>query len=193
MPLTVLRLVLVSDTAGLRGWPLGPCGRGDRPGWSGRLGGRPAGGLEQVHPFLLAVPLLGQVQGDLAASLPGNPGGHGDEVAADGRSAGPGVEPPGQRPGGPGQVMGRCGRRRFRQACGSGCGGQRWPPALRCRESHHRRWDIRRAVSACRLGPGGRVQACRGRCSLRHAGPGRRVLAWASGSLMVAYRLTTRS
>ena len=33
-------------------------------GWSGRCGGWPAGGLEQVEPLVLAVPFFGQVQGN---------------------------------------------------------------------------------------------------------------------------------
>jgi hypothetical protein len=38
--------------------------------------------------------------------VPGDPGGHGDEVvAADGRAAGPGVESSGEAAGGAGQVM----------------------------------------------------------------------------------------
>jgi hypothetical protein len=45
-------------------------------GWSGRLGAqRPAGGLEEVHPLGLAVPPFGQVQGDSAPAMTGDPGG----------------------------------------------------------------------------------------------------------------------
>jgi len=58
-------------------------------------GGRAAGGFEQVHPVLLAVPALGQVQGDLAAAVAGDPGGYADQVPADGGAAGGGVEQPG--------------------------------------------------------------------------------------------------
>ena len=57
-------------------------------GWSGRCGGRAAGGGEQVQPFVLAVPAFGQVQGDVAAAVPGGAGGDGDQVAADGRGPG---------------------------------------------------------------------------------------------------------
>ena len=37
---------------------------------------------------MLAVPAFGQVQGELAAAVPGGTGGHGDQVAADGRGPG---------------------------------------------------------------------------------------------------------
>ena len=37
-------------------------------GWSGRSGGRPAGCGEEVQPFVLAVPALRQVQGEVAAT-----------------------------------------------------------------------------------------------------------------------------
>ena len=57
-------------------------------GWSGRCGGRTAGGIEEVEPFVLAVPSLGQVQGDVAAAVAGGAGGDGDQVAADGRGPG---------------------------------------------------------------------------------------------------------
>ena len=57
-------------------------------GWSGRCGGWPAGGFEQVQPFVAAVPAFGQVQGELAAAVAGGPGGDGDQVAADGGGAG---------------------------------------------------------------------------------------------------------
>src|SRR6266496_5267327 len=59
-------------------------------------GRRPAGSIEEIHPFLLAVPARGQVQGDVAASVPGDPGGDGDEVAADGRSAYSGADAVGE-------------------------------------------------------------------------------------------------
>ena len=51
-------------------------------GWSGRCGGRAAGRAEEVEPFLLTVPGLGQVQGDVAAAVPGGAGGDGDQVTA---------------------------------------------------------------------------------------------------------------
>ena len=68
-----LPLVLV---CGWSGWPLGRwdvvTGSG---GWSGHLGGQSAGGFEQAHPVLFAVPSCGQVQGDLAAAAAGGTGG----------------------------------------------------------------------------------------------------------------------
>jgi hypothetical protein len=76
------------------------------PGWSGRPGWRPAGGLEEIEPFLLAVPAFGQVHGDAAAAVAGGPGGDVDEVAADGDAAGSGVEGSGEGAGGAGQVVG---------------------------------------------------------------------------------------
>ena len=74
-------------------------------GWSGRCGGRPAGGFEEVQPFVVAVPAFGQVQGETAAAVAGGAGGDGDEVAADGGGAGPGVAAAGQGAGGAGQVV----------------------------------------------------------------------------------------
>src|SRR6202043_3636961 len=46
-------------------------GCGPVRGWSGRCGGRPAGRIPEVQPFLLAVPGLGQVQGAVAPAVPG--------------------------------------------------------------------------------------------------------------------------
>jgi hypothetical protein len=63
-PLTFLRLVrgLLRDR-GLAGGPpgsrLGRAGAVTGLGWSGRCGGRPAGGFEQVHPLVLAMPAFG--------------------------------------------------------------------------------------------------------------------------------------
>ena len=70
------------------GWPWRPSRVRTGPGWSGRCGGRAAGGGEQVQPFVLAVPAFGQVQGEVAAAVPGGAGGDGDQVAADGRGPG---------------------------------------------------------------------------------------------------------
>ena len=67
----------------LAAWGCGP-GRG----WSGRAGGRPAGFCPQVQPRLFAVVAFGQVKGQVAAAVAGGPGGHGDQVAADGGGAG---------------------------------------------------------------------------------------------------------
>ena len=85
----VLRLVRGSWARGRgSGWPRGPSGCGPGLGWSGRCGGRAAGRSEEVQPFLLPVPAFGQVQGDVPAAVPGGAGGHGDQVAADGRGPG---------------------------------------------------------------------------------------------------------
>ena len=62
------------------------------PGGSGRGDGRPAGGFEEVHPVVLAVPAVGQVHGDVAAAVADDAGGDADQVAADGRAAGLRVE-----------------------------------------------------------------------------------------------------
>ena len=56
-------------------------------GWSGRRGGRAAGGFEQAHPFVLAVPVCGQVEGEVAVAAPGGAGGDSDEVTAHGGTA----------------------------------------------------------------------------------------------------------
>ena len=63
----------------------GRCGRGGAVTGSGlvrplrRAGRRPR--FEEAQPFVLAVPAFGQVQGDVAAAVPGDPGGDGDQVA----------------------------------------------------------------------------------------------------------------
>jgi hypothetical protein len=64
-PLTVLRLVRVLGR-GL--WRCARPGVGLGPvlGRSGRCGGRAAGGFEEVQLLALAVPALGQVQGEAA-------------------------------------------------------------------------------------------------------------------------------
>ena len=98
-PLTFLRLVRMS----FRGWLVAVCraaagavGVLTGLGWSGRCGGRSAGGLEQVHPLVLAVPVLGHVHGDVAPSVPGGAGGDVDEVTAQRGSPGPGAGETGQ-------------------------------------------------------------------------------------------------
>ena len=58
-----------------------------------------AGGGEQGHPFVLAVPAFGQVQRDVPAAVPGGPGGDVDEVTADGGAAGLAVGTAGQGSG----------------------------------------------------------------------------------------------
>src|SRR5712691_13146375 len=90
---------------GCRG-PWGRAGRGPGLGWSGRPGWWPAGGLEQVLPFGLAVPAERQVQGQAAAAGACGPGGDVDQVPADGRAPGAGVRLGGQAPGGADQVAG---------------------------------------------------------------------------------------
>jgi hypothetical protein len=47
-------------------------------GWSGRCGGRSAGGGEEVQPFVLAVPAFGEMEGEVAAAVPGGAAGDGD-------------------------------------------------------------------------------------------------------------------
>jgi hypothetical protein len=44
--------------------------------------GRAAGGAVEVQPVVLAVPVPGQVEGDAVAAVAGDPGGDGDQVAA---------------------------------------------------------------------------------------------------------------
>jgi hypothetical protein len=75
-------------------------------GWSAWMGrGRAAGGFEQVHPVLLAVPACGQVQGDVAAAVTGGAGGDVDEVTAQRGATCSGAGEAGQGPGGAQQVM----------------------------------------------------------------------------------------
>jgi hypothetical protein len=64
-------------------------------GWSGRSRRR-AAGVPEVQPFLLAVPALGQVEGEVSPAVAGGAGGDGDQVAADGRCAGFRVQGAGQ-------------------------------------------------------------------------------------------------
>jgi len=52
------------------------------------------------------VPAFGQVESEQAAAGPGGAGGDGDQVAADGGRAGPGVAAAGQGAGGAEQVVG---------------------------------------------------------------------------------------
>jgi hypothetical protein len=85
---------------------LGPSGCWPVPGWSGRCGGWAAGGVQEVQPFVLAVPAFGQVQGNVAAAVPGGAGRDGDQVPADGRGPGLRERQAGQGGGGAQQVMG---------------------------------------------------------------------------------------
>ena len=49
----------IGNGAGLSGRPSRPSGCGPGSGWSGRCGGRAAGRVEQVQPFVLSVPAFG--------------------------------------------------------------------------------------------------------------------------------------
>jgi hypothetical protein len=75
------------------------------PGGSGRGSGRPGGGVEQVHPFGLAVPAVGQVHGEVPVAVAGGAGGDVDEVAAQGGGPGFGAGEAGQGSGGAQQVV----------------------------------------------------------------------------------------
>jgi hypothetical protein len=74
-------------------------------GWSVPGGWWPAGGFEEIQPSSLAVPALGQVQGDVAAAVASDPGADADQLAADGQAARFGAGRAGQGGGGAGQVM----------------------------------------------------------------------------------------
>ena len=74
-------------------------------GWSGRGGGRLAGGVEQVHPLVLAVPVFEQVHGEVASAVAGDPGGDADQVAAQGGGPGSGAGAAGQGADGAQQVV----------------------------------------------------------------------------------------
>lgn len=88
LPLTVLRRVLFL-AGGLSSGRWGRAGAVTGSGLVRPPVRQPPGRLEQVQPFLLAVPSLGRVEGDVAASVPGDPGGHDDEVAHRKRSRHP--------------------------------------------------------------------------------------------------------
>jgi hypothetical protein len=79
---------------------------------------RAAGGGEQSHPFVFAVPGLGQVQGDMAAAVAGGPGGDVDQAGAQ-RSGAPGAWPRSQSE--EARVVSascvRCSCRRLRRGC----------------------------------------------------------------------------
>jgi hypothetical protein len=106
-------LLQLACSAACRGSWLGCGGQGavrpwqvrTGPGWSDLCGGRAAGGSEQVLPFVLAVPAFGQVQGEVAAAVPGDPGGNGDQVTVDGRGPGLGEGQAGQGAGGVEEVV----------------------------------------------------------------------------------------
>jgi hypothetical protein len=68
------------------------------------MSGRSAGGGEEAEPVVLAVPSVGQVEGDAAASVAGDPGSDVDEVAAQGGATGLAECRAGERSGGAEQV-----------------------------------------------------------------------------------------
>jgi hypothetical protein len=104
-PLTVLRLVRGRDQAlVVFGWPGGPWRAVTGCGRSGRGRRRAARAFEQVHLAALAVPAVGEVDGEVAAAVPGGARGHVDEVTADGGAPGPGVGEAGRGTGGAEQV-----------------------------------------------------------------------------------------
>src|ERR1022692_987550 len=100
---------LSGSGVGVAFWPCGGVVTG--PGWSGRAGpGRAAGGLEQVQPPGLPVPAAGQVQGEVGAAVPGDPGGEVDQAGPDGGAFGPGVAGGGPGAAGAGRGGGGGGR-----------------------------------------------------------------------------------
>ena len=66
----------------------------------------------------------GQVQDEVPAAVAGGPGGHGDQVAADGGGPGPGVAGPGPGPGGAQQVVRHGGEHEPRAVCAEMTGWQ---------------------------------------------------------------------
>ena len=74
--------------------------RGDRSGLVRPVRGWPAGGFEQVHPLVLAVPVFGEMHGEVAAAVAGGAGGDADEVGAQGGAASFGVCEAGRAAGG---------------------------------------------------------------------------------------------
>src|SRR6185437_13872886 len=82
-----------------------------------------AGVGPQVEPGLLAVVSVRQVEDEAAAAAAGYPGGHSDEVTADGGGAGLGVAGPGPGSGGSQQVMGHGGKD---EPCGVRVEVSRW-------------------------------------------------------------------
>jgi hypothetical protein len=102
-----------TNTAGLPSFstevsPVGPGGGGGLC-WSGSVWWGVGGG-EQGGEGVLVWPVGGQVEGDVAGS-PGDPGGHGDQLTAQGGGAGFGVKQAGQASGGAGEVVGDGGQR----------------------------------------------------------------------------------
>jgi hypothetical protein len=103
--LTVRQLVRGSWARGSGTVCPSACGYGPGRGWSGRAGGWPARVCPQVQPGLLAVVATGQVEGQVAAAVPGGPCGHRDQVAADGGGPGSRVTAAGAGTDGTQQVM----------------------------------------------------------------------------------------
>jgi hypothetical protein len=96
---------LAGDVVAFCRWPGAAVGVRAGLGWSGRSGRRVAGGLEEAEPVGLAVPAVGQVQGEVAAAVAGGAGGDVDEVAAQGGASGLDAGEAGQGPGGAQQVV----------------------------------------------------------------------------------------
>ena len=77
----------------------------DRSGLVRPLRRAPQAEADPVLPFMLAEAALGQVEGEVAADVPGDPGGNGDQVTADGRGPGLRERQAGQGAGGAEQVV----------------------------------------------------------------------------------------
>jgi hypothetical protein len=75
-------------------------------------------------PGLLAVVACGQVEDEVSAAVAGDPGGHGDQVAADGGGPCPGVAGPGLGAGGAQQVVRHGGEDEPCPVCGEVTGWQ---------------------------------------------------------------------
>ena len=85
------------------------------------------------HPFLVAVPAFGEVDGDVAAAVAGHAGGDADQLGADGRAAGPGVKRSRQRAGA-----------RVRSAVMAARASQAALEALKAKSAEVRSWRIHR-------------------------------------------------
>ncbi len=69
---------------------------GVRASQATRADGGPQAALEEVLPFLLAVPAFWQVQGEVPAAMTGRAGGDVDQVPTQRGAAGPGAGEAGQ-------------------------------------------------------------------------------------------------
>jgi hypothetical protein len=85
---------------------------------------RAAGFCPQVLPGLLAVVAGGQVQDEVPAAVPGDAGGHGDQVAADAGGPCPGVAGPGAGSGGAQQIVRHGGENQSCPVCAEMTGWQ---------------------------------------------------------------------